>query len=454
MLSKIIYSTLSVVTIFSFSGCGSDSSDNQNLTDDQSTVITVERGATYDANVTDANGQVAIQENGKNRYIFATSPKYPVTVNGGWIDVDGNGQLDINDTLLTTTMKSYSNIVTPITTYIADDNESIRNSKLTTLANLTNIDKSELEKVASQANTKAILTINAVYQEMIDQNTTNITTNDILSTLNLLESNVNLSGISDPKLIAQEIEKQTISNLLTKGKIVALSMNDLDEIQRFNLFGITWKNRKKDDYAQRSYKDNTVKIINDEIIMTAKKRIGGWSSRAELRARLNVPIKSYKAKVIIDSMSNDYGKAQINAYFKSINYQDGSWKQLQTSISIKDDKIWYGIFKETNNIPYIEIDSKIDTQSINTFKNVLLSCSVKLVDNNIIFNVKDLTNNIEYEEQTFDLSNEPLWNEMDINQKQFSTLLVRSVFDDRIFDNNKTDYTNTVMKLVDLSTSN
>jgi len=450
---KTISLSLAVIAALGFSGCGSSSSDDSvtptTTSSESSKEVTVERGATYDANVTDANGQVAEQKNGENVYVFATVPKYPIIVNGGWIDVNGDGELDTNDTLLNTTMKSYSDVVTPITTYIADSNKTIRENKLKVLSTLSGASETELLKVASKADTKAILTINAVYQEMIDQNTTSIETNKIQTTLSALQ-NIDLTGLTDSKLIARKIEKKTMENLLTKGKISALSMSDLDEIQKFKVFGITWKNRKKDDYSQRSYKGNTVKVINDEIVMTAKKRDGSWSSRAELRANLKTPITSYTAKIVLDSMSNDYGKAQINAYFQMVNPQGGGWKQLQTSISIRHNKIWYGIFKEDNNNPYIAIDSKSETKPSNTFKNVTLSCNVKLVGDNIIFKVKDLTNNIDYTEQTFDLSNESLWNEMNNNQRKFGQILVRSVFDSRNLDSNKTDYSNTIMKLIDL----
>lgn len=452
---KTLGISLAVATTLSFSGCGSSDSTNPPAEEEVSNDVTVERGATYDANVTDANGQVGEQKNGQNIYTFATTPKFPITVKGGWIDVNGDGELDTNDTMLSTTMTSYSNNVTPITTYISDSNESTRNTKLQALANITGVATTELKKVASKANTNAILTINALYQEMIDQNTTNVNINNVQTTLSVLQNDVDLTGLTDPKLIAQKIEKKTMSNLLTKGKISALSMNDLDEIQKFKVFGIIWKNRKNESIgAKRSYSGNTVKVVNNEIVMTSKKRAGNWSSRAELRAKLNTAITSYTAKVNIEQMASYYGKTQINAYFPTIDGQNaGEWKQLQTSITIKGgSRLNYEVFWEgdTTNYTSIEGFTALDVRTTNPGAlKANLECKVSIVANGVKFEVKNLDTNTVYPSKTIDLSSEQLWTD---STKNFGQILVRSVFDDRTPDVAKTDYSNSVVKLIDLDT--
>ena len=451
---KKITISLAVATALSFSGCGSSSSDDTSP-EIENNDVTVERGATYDANVTDANGQVGEQKNGENVYTFATTPKYPISVNGGWIDVDGDGELTTEDVELKMTMKSYSKTVTPVTTYISDANQTVRENKLKALATLADTSETELLKVASEADTKAILVINAVYQEMKDQNTTNVATNTIQTTLSTLE-NVDLTGITSAKDIAKKIEAQTMSNLITKGKIAKLTMNEMDEIQKFKVFGITWKNRKKGKTsAKRSYQGNTVKIINDEIVMTANQRTGNWSSRAELRAKLEKPITEYTATIKLDSMADNYGKAEINAYFKSINPSDGGWKQLQTSMSIRGNKLSVGAFWESDSVSYQEIEWKkiagTDKASPMEFKDAILKCKVSIIDTGVKFEITNLNNNKVYPATTIDLSSEQIWTD---SEKKFQQLITRSVFDDRTDKtaDGYTDYSKTVMKLIDLDT--
>ena len=56
-----------------------------------------------------------------NTYAFANPVNYPIIVTGGFIDVDGDGVYSEGDTNLgNLQMKSYSDVVTPVTTYIAN----------------------------------------------------------------------------------------------------------------------------------------------------------------------------------------------------------------------------------------------------------------------------------------------------------------------------------------------
>ena len=121
-----IKTTLSFCLVALLAGCNSSS----NTTSSDSTTVTVERGAVLEATVKDANGQIATVEN-KNSYKFAKAVKYPVTVTGGYIDVDDSGDKSEGDVVLTTPLMTYSGTnITLITTAIADSNETNRNQKL------------------------------------------------------------------------------------------------------------------------------------------------------------------------------------------------------------------------------------------------------------------------------------------------------------------------------------
>ena len=185
--------SLAVIALLGFSGCGSSDDATATTTD-----VTVERGPVYSATVTDATGKIAQQKAGENVYTFTGEITYPITATGGWIDVDGDGVMSTSDIELNMELKSYSDVVTPMTTYIADPSEEKREEKLQELLELVNSDSDtvvtaeDLLKVTSQTSQKAQEMINAVYAEMIDSGSTTIDTNDILGRINDFE-NLNIS---------------------------------------------------------------------------------------------------------------------------------------------------------------------------------------------------------------------------------------------------------------------
>ncbi|MEA3228637.1 MAG: hypothetical protein U9P38_06180 [Campylobacterota bacterium] len=208
--------SLAVVSALSlgFTGCGSDSddtpesmlpADTQNLPSendaqdqasaeqvDEAKTVTVERGKVYGATVTDSTqptNQTATQNNGTNTYSFENDIVYPVKVEGGFIDVDGDGQYSEGDLELDMELVSYEDKVTPISTYISKDengnyvdNEANRDLKLQELVNQlddSNATAQELLKVPSEATPKVQMATNAVYAEMRDENSTDINLGEI-----------------------------------------------------------------------------------------------------------------------------------------------------------------------------------------------------------------------------------------------------------------------------------
>lgn len=232
--SKIEMSFALVIALsLGVSGCGSSGSDSDNITSSATDII-VERGKVYDANVTDSSTphQVAKQKEGKNIYTFAKTPKYPVVVNGGWIDVNDNGKMDTNDTKLDIEMKSYSNVVTPITTYIADDNKTYREQKLEELVTKlnssgvgsdTNITVEDLQKVPSKAPKEVMVLSNATFKDMKEKNSSKVDVSSIMSQFetiySALPSNAN----------ATSVEEQVMNTLKSESLVHKLTEQDISD---------------------------------------------------------------------------------------------------------------------------------------------------------------------------------------------------------------------------------
>ena len=224
--------TIGLVSLLSMglllNGCGeSSTSDTKEL---NPTDITVERGAVYAATVTDAAGSVATQKMGENVYRFSDTPKYPISVTGGWIDVDGDGKKTVNDVTLNHPMYSYSNMVTPLTSYIADSNVTLRESRLTELQNRFSIDAEELSKLPSLSTQNAMLLQNAIYSELIknDNNSSLVTLSDVETLFTSLQTLTQQSSGSTEAELQVLIEKEVVSDLVLHNKLEYIPLEDAD----------------------------------------------------------------------------------------------------------------------------------------------------------------------------------------------------------------------------------
>ena len=198
-------------------------------------IVQVERGAVYDANVTDANGSVAIQvSDTNNTYVFESTPVFPITATGGWIDVDGDGNLTQEDVALDINMTSYSDNITPTTTYIADENETIREERLEELASETNTTAEDLLEIPSEATKNSIMVLNAVYEKLIQKNNSNsnapIALQAILDRFLEIDNNTNLDENATSEEIAKEVEDDTVLYLVANGEIKKLELDDIMEL--------------------------------------------------------------------------------------------------------------------------------------------------------------------------------------------------------------------------------
>ena len=197
--------------------------------------VVVERGAVLDSNVTDADGNVAYQvSDSNNTYIFEEQPVYPITAQGGWIDVDGDGNMTAADVALDINLTSYSDNITPTTTYCSDENETVRQEKLEELAAETNTTIDDLLEIPSEATKNSIIVLNAVYEKLIEKNNANsnapIAIQSILDRFTEIDNNTNLDENATSKEIAQEVEELTIFVLVGKGEIKKLGLDDLLEL--------------------------------------------------------------------------------------------------------------------------------------------------------------------------------------------------------------------------------
>jgi len=222
-LSLVVISILSI----GFVGCGDDNSTdsksvNTIVNDDVSipTDVIVERGPVYGSLVTDSKGNVAIQKDGLNIYTFSDIPNYPITVSGGWIDVDNNGIRTSSDIELSIIMKSYSNVVTPITTYIANEDESTRTSMLDNLAESTGVSKEKLLELPSKSSVDSILVNNAVFKEIIINNDIDsIKLDDIKSDVDEYATlNTLFTGLNEEE-IASMMEQIVVTDLVKLNKL-------------------------------------------------------------------------------------------------------------------------------------------------------------------------------------------------------------------------------------------
>lgn len=118
-----------ILSLFLLAGCGGATDAILSTTD--STNLTVERGPVIGALVLDAKGKRAFNV-GSGKYKFESTPIYPIYVSGGYIDVNRDGIIDINDTKLLTPLSISKNgisTVTIVTTLIL--NEDIKNELMT-----------------------------------------------------------------------------------------------------------------------------------------------------------------------------------------------------------------------------------------------------------------------------------------------------------------------------------
>lgn len=188
-------------------------------------VISVEDGPVLEAHVIDASGQIATS-NG-NSYTFANPIVYPVTVKGGFIDMNEDGLFNDGDYKLPRILKAKAgSVVTPVTTLVADLNETAEKSLLLDFS----LSEADLKDLPSK-NKNIALVSDAIMQYVLDQNMSNV--EDINSSgvtgvktafdtsKSLLTQDANLSA----KAFAKKLEEKRKKGSDEKGQIVSYLNN-------------------------------------------------------------------------------------------------------------------------------------------------------------------------------------------------------------------------------------
>lgn len=228
-------SLLCVVALLSGCNSGGTSSQNSNNStqSNSSTIVTVERGAVINATVKDANGQIATTES-NNNYKFVNNIVYPITVTGGFIDLDDSGDKSVGDLELTIPLTTYSGTnITMITTAIADSDVTKREQKLQALATSLATTKEELLKLPSQSYDSSILSNELFKAIKEDENiglstlVENIETNGLKTKFTNKKAQIDTTKAT--KEFALNLEQEYIQELINAGKVNTITYSDLKE---------------------------------------------------------------------------------------------------------------------------------------------------------------------------------------------------------------------------------
>ena len=176
-MKKVNSLVLSTLTAAFLVGCGGGSSSSTSTTDTStspttptasSTTIPVTKGSLLMATAIDSGSPVKIgtQIDGTNKYTFTGDITYPITVTGGYVDVNDNGIVDEGDYSFKGKLSSYSTVVTPITTYLGDTSKDAGKTKLDALKTLAGItsDDDLLKNDPSETNGNVLALVASIYQ--------------------------------------------------------------------------------------------------------------------------------------------------------------------------------------------------------------------------------------------------------------------------------------------------
>lgn len=157
--------SLAVATVLSvgFVGCGDSSSDSDNGAVVNDSIV--EQSDSNDNLANDSDNSSTATSVG-NVYEFEDAPTYPVFVNDGWIDVDGDGEKDTDDVPLEIEMSSYSNAVTVITTLATHSDVRTRDWVIELLSEKAGVSKEEILKIPSKSSEETINMNNTIYTLM------------------------------------------------------------------------------------------------------------------------------------------------------------------------------------------------------------------------------------------------------------------------------------------------
>jgi hypothetical protein len=207
---------LSLCLLTLLAGCGGGGGTSSKT--DNSTIVNVERGAVLNATVKDASNQVATWNKGTNSYTFKNSITYPISVTGGFVDIDSDGIKNNSDFDLDLELKSSSGKnVTLISTIVYNQDESIQKNNLNVLSQEFSLSEDELLDLPSSKKELALLS-NIIYKNL-----------ELNSSINL-ENIVEL--ISSKKIdLKDEYEKTNLEEFSNLSSKEFFEQNELETIK-------------------------------------------------------------------------------------------------------------------------------------------------------------------------------------------------------------------------------
>ncbi len=219
--------------------------------------VSIERGPVIGGIVVDANGNQAYNlSNGI--YRFTTKPTYPIYVSDGYIDVNRDSIIDINDTKLTTALSVVNenkSVATMVTTLITDstdvsniiENRDIKNYLMTTFT----LSEDELYLKPSES-LKISAISDVLFKYMIQNNLTSLSSINltILQTLQTDMENLILQNQASTKTILETVTQNEID--LVDSLAITLSSDEVTTATEL--------------ISQRSATTNTVTTLTQEQI--------------------------------------------------------------------------------------------------------------------------------------------------------------------------------------------
>lgn len=390
-----ISTILALTTLLSFSACGGGGDSSSAPEVSTATDVTVERGKVYDAVVVDSSvpAQIAEQRSNYNIYRFAHQPVYPISASGGWIDVNVNGIQDAGDVPLDITLTSYSNIITPLTTYIADENQTIREIRVQALRDRLNADGVGEDDDVSvddllglpslSRNLDFTILINAIYKDM-EENGGNLDNSNIDTFLAQFHTIEGMTSSVDP--IA--IEVSVVNELVTLGYLdyVTIEVPEEDPINPI------------DENLTLSSSEVHVATSNE----TIKEIYQLWGSpllkdsKAYMRLYRAININGFDVGMKVLS----YDLSQFNT---DMNISDLPTNVLYEQVGpnythARFNQRYYDIAEVDNNLFFATMPENIDTLSQSSFIKYDITSDTEL------YHVKRSPINGEYLNTTFDLA--------------------------------------------------
>ncbi len=160
------YLMISSVAALLLVGCGGSTDTASDSIAMDSTDITVERGPVHGALVLDTDGEQATFI-GKGIYRFDSVPSYPITADGGYVDIDRSGVIDEDESMLGFSMQADSGSVITMATTVAS------NTQTRSLLNRNFGLSDAIIHSHTPGSSSAIAAISdAVYKYCVDHNTT------------------------------------------------------------------------------------------------------------------------------------------------------------------------------------------------------------------------------------------------------------------------------------------